>query len=125
MGASELTDWEKQLAALRAVTATTGAVHEAQKLNVTMWGAIAFDWTKWEAGIDVKTKTVIFSLQKKARPKNIAQRIASLDRSIHWLFGPDWGLKVKEGETTLYDGDRAVNTVHEQRKSRIRNRKGD
>jgi hypothetical protein len=113
------TDWEKQLMDLRALTATTGVVHEAQLFQITNWGAIAFGFTKWTANVDIETQTVIFDLEKKKHPKTLAKFVAGLDRSIHWLFGPEWGLRVKEGTRVLYEGQRKRKSVNEQRKARV------
>jgi hypothetical protein len=117
-------DWEKQLAALRALTATTGSVHDAQMFQIRMWGQLAFGYTKWEAEIDVAGKTVIYAVTKKKHPKDLAKFVASLDNSIHWLFGDNWGLRVKEGDKSLYEGKRQKTNVNDERKSRASNREG-
>ena len=117
--ASEMTDLEKQLMDLRALTAVTGVIHEAQVQQIQLWGKLAFDYTTWEAAIDVESKTVIFVLGKGKHPKHLANLVAGIDRSVHWLLGPDWALHVREGKKALYEGMRKRRNVHEERKQRI------
>jgi hypothetical protein len=116
---SEMTELEKQLMDLRALTAVTGVIHEAQKQQIALWGKLSFDYTTWQAAIDVESKTVIFTLAKGKRPKHLANLVAGLDRSVHWLLGPDWALWVMEGQKALYQGARARRNVNEERKQRI------
>jgi hypothetical protein len=123
--AFEPTDAERQLMDLRALTAVTGVLHDAQLLQLRMWAGLAFSWTKWEIRIDVESKTAIFVVEKKAHPKNMAQLIGGLDRSVQWLLGPDWGVRVTEGNKALYEGLRDLKSIHEQRKSRVRRREGN
>ncbi len=115
---------EKQLASLRAVTAITGVVHEAQMLQLRMWAALAFGYTTWTAEVDVAGKTVIFILTKSKRPTNLVRLVAGLDRSIHWLLGDNWGLLVKEGSKKLYEGQRQNTNVSNERHTRAGNREG-
>jgi hypothetical protein len=104
---------------LRAMTATTGGVHEAQVLQLKMWGAIAFPNRKWEAAVDVRSKTVTYKLTKgQKQRKALAKRVAVLDRSIHWLLGDNWALNVDEDGNLLYQGQRKLPDTNEQRKSR-------
>ncbi len=115
---------EKQLMTMRAVTAITGVLHEAQLLQLRMWGAIAFAHTTWEADIDVESKTVTYTVEKKKRPINLAHLVASLDMSVHWMLGDNWGLRVKEGTKTLYEGARKKKNVNDERRARAGNREG-
>jgi hypothetical protein len=115
-------DPQKQLMSLRAVTAVSGVIHEAQLLQLRMWGAIAFGYTKWEAEVSVETKTVTYKLTKKKYPKELAAFVASLDRSVHWLFGDDWSLSVREGAKKLYEGQRKA-TVNDERTNRAKQSK--
>ena len=124
---SKTQNWEEQLLTLRALTATTGVIHEAQVLQLKMWGGVAFAaYGKWEANLDGDSKTVTYTLtRKKPLPKkNAAPAIAALDRSIHWLLGDDWGLKVKQSSKLIYDGPRVSTNVNEKRKQRRSNRAG-
>lgn len=113
-------DWTQQLMTLRALTATTGAMHEAQVLQLKMWGSIAFGERTWEAGVDVETKTVTYQLAKGKRLKALANRVAALDRSIHWLLGEDWALRVDEDGNLLYQGQRTLPDTNEQRQRKSR-----
>lgn len=106
---------------LRGLTATTGAIHEAQLLQLRYWGGLAFTG-EWSADVDAKGKTVTYVLAKTPRKdlKRLARVVAGLDRSVHWLLGPEWGLNVKAKDTgnLLYAGQRKKVDVDEQRKQR-------
>lgn len=102
-----MTEAEKQLLALRALTGSTGVVHEAQLLQLKNWGAIAFAFVgkAWEARVSVETKTVTYHLTtKKKAPSDLPHYVAALDHSIHWLFGDDWRLVVKANKKQIYRG---------------------
>lgn len=110
---------EKQLMTLRAVTATTGVVGEAQLLQLKLWGSLAFGHTKWTAAVDVPGRTIYYTLVKGKHPANLVKFIAALDRSVHWLLGDNWGLHIKEGSKKLYEGQRQVSNVNSERKKRV------
>jgi hypothetical protein len=121
-------DYASQLAVLRGVTEATGGIHEAQRLNILMWGAIAFEYVKkakgkWEAAIDVQRRTVTYKLSgvkgsARSRPKNLSSLVAALDRSIHFLFGDEWKLVVRENRKLLYEGECLAPNVNDQRIAR-------
>jgi hypothetical protein len=115
---------EKQLMTLRAVLAITGVVHEAQMLQLKLWGTLAFGHTTWTAEIDVEGKTVIYDIAKAKHPKHLAQAVAALDRSVHWMLGDNWGLRVNEGSKRLYEGARKATNVNNERAARAGNREG-
>lgn len=119
-------EWEAQILSLRALTATTGAIHEAQLLQLRMWGGIAFKGLgKWSASPDVSTKTVTYTLdEKKKLPKGFPKLVAALDRSIHWLLGEDWALTISQSGKLLYEGSREVTNVADERNARAGNREG-
>jgi hypothetical protein len=121
---SNITDHEKQLMLLRALTATTGAVHEGQLLQLRMWAALAFDFTTWQAEVDVANKTVIYTVGKIVNKKSekLVKCVASLDNSIHWLFGDNWGLRINEGKKQFYVGSRKTKNVNDERRARASNR---
>lgn len=113
-----MTETEKQLMLLRALTSTTGIIHEAQITLIKNWGAVAFAFvgTNWEAQIFIcdgeeckhtscGDRTVTYHLTtKKKAPKDLPQYVAALDRSIHWLLGDDWRLVVKANKKQIYRG---------------------
>lgn len=125
-------EWEKQLAVLRGLTETTGAIHEAQLFQIKHWGAVAFSYagkSGWTATVSEQTKTVLFTVTtKRARPKSLAKWVAGLDRSIHWLFGAKWALHIDENGKPLYRGERvkaAPKKTDDKRKPRRKNPKSN
>jgi hypothetical protein len=116
-----MTEAEKQLIMLRELLGDTGALHEAQVLQLKYWGALALDFAgkSWECIVDYREvagedkvtkivgKTITYQINvKKKLPKKLAHSIAALDRSIHWLLGDDWALVVKMLDEVLYKGKR-------------------
>jgi hypothetical protein len=115
---------EKQLMALRALTATTGVIHEAQVFQLRYWGGIAFTG-EWTVAVDVEKRMVTYNLLGKKR-KHDPKVIAALDMSVHWLFGDDWCLNVVEKGKVIYSGPR-LNTkddTNERRLARASNAEG-
>lgn len=115
-------EWAAQLMALRALTATTGVIHEAQKLNLQQWGALAFGHVgKWEARVDVASKTVTYKFKRRGRrPQDLAHLVAGLVRSVHWLLGLDWGVRVQENGKLIFEGERVSKNTNEERKRKAR-----
>lgn len=109
---------------LRGLTASTGALHEAQKTQLQYWGALAFGRTGWETHVDMENRTVTYKVVKlptgRMAVKKQALLVAGLDRSVHWLLGPEWALQVREGKKIVYNGSREVapgSHTHEQRRA--------
>lgn len=115
--------WEQQLLTLRSVTDTTGAVHEAQLHQLRYWGAIAFTTKGWTADIDVENRVVTYSLEKKSKDKNLANAVAALDRSVHWLFGDTWQLLIKEAGVVIYMGQKMDMKEYRQKSRNYRQKK--
>lgn len=116
---------EAQLQKLRHLTATTGGIHEAQRLNLMQWGAIAFaDMGKWTADILPDSKQLNYKIEsKKKRPSNLANLIAALVRSVHWLLGTDWQVNVSQNDNLLYSSPvTPVSKENVKRKQRIGSR---
>lgn len=130
MASNDLTGtWGQQVAAMRGLTAVTGGLHDAQILQLKLWGAMAFHHVgagHWECRVDLDNHVVVYDLERgRKHPRKFAYLIASLDRSIHWLLGDDWSLQVLEAGKPLYVGTASVTTsekIHEQRKARVQGR---
>lgn len=115
-------DWEDQLMVLRGLLASTGALHEAQVMQLKMWGGVAFGAGGWEINVDVDRRVLAYKLKRVPRNlKQTAKLVAGLDRSVHWLLGPEWCLHVLVGKKPLYTGQREVapgEKTNEQRRAR-------
>ncbi len=116
-----MNDVEQKLMTARALTATTGVMHDIQVAMIKNWGAVAFipfGKGSWTASPDPVTKTVAYKIKsKKRKPSDLPRYIASLDVSIHWLLGDDWATEVHLNGKLLYRGSRKQNT-NEQRHAR-------
>ncbi len=118
---------EAQLQKLRYLTASTGAIHEAQRLNLMQWGAIAFaDMGKWTGDILPDSKQLNYKIEsRKKHPSNFANLIAALVRSVHWLLGTDWQVNVSQNDNLLYSSPvTPVSKENVKRKQRIGGRTG-
>lgn len=97
-------------------------------LQLKHWGAVAFHHLgsgKWDAAVDLHNKVVDYRIERAKHPRNFAHLIAALDRSVHWLLGGDWVLRVTESGKPLYEGERLVTSnesVNEQRQARVKGR---
>lgn len=102
-----------QLMVLRQVTEMTGALHEAQVLQLKMWPLVAaphaasseFTW-------DGKKKEIDFTLtlnKKKRPPKDLVERFKGFDRSVKAMLGEDWLVRIKVNGAVIFRGRRKNN----------------
>lgn len=123
-GWKEVTEIEKKLMTARALTATTGIMHDIQIQLLKNWAALGFGaWYGWESHIDIPGKTILYKLtpEGKFKPKagEMKACVAALERSIHWLLGPDWATNIDIKGKPHYRGSREVKRTNEQRKKRV------
>jgi hypothetical protein len=87
MNTVKATTPEEQLQLLKAVTIRTGAIHDAQALQLKMWPTLIPGVTSSEARVDVENKKVLFVCKSNAlRPtkktallyKNIAKWVQNI-----------------------------------------------
>jgi hypothetical protein len=101
--------WE-QLYYLRGLTRRTGALHEAQVVQLRRWPLlVAPHASSCEFAWDSDTKTIEFRLRLipgKRAPANLAKRLKVLDGSVKLLLGEDCLVRVRAGSRTLYTGRR-------------------
>lgn len=86
----------EQLMLLRAFTARTGILHEAQVLNLKMWPACVFSRVKSsEFTFDWENATVCFDIIFKGkRPKAIAKSCEALAHFTKTLLGPEYEVRI-------------------------------
>ncbi len=104
--------WE-QLMVLRAATATTGVLHEAQVMQMRRWGPLAFqhaDEIEFAVGIyddektKVKTRLVEYRVKAtKPAAKNMPKLMAGLCRSVKALLGPEFTVVVKVNGKAIFE----------------------
>ena len=106
---------EEQFAALQEVTRLTGALHEAQKLQLQLWPMLVFqDAIRSEFSWDNDKKTVDFKItlpegSKRAKGARLAKtRVGILNGWIQRLLGGEWIAVVSYNGATLR-GQRQIN----------------
>jgi hypothetical protein len=104
-----------QLMQLRALTRMTGAIHEAQALQLKYWPLIALPHaTRSEVSFEVtekNTRTVFIDVvtdPKVKPPKNLSRRLALLETNVKWLLGNDWRVLVNADGKRLFSGKRTA-----------------
>lgn len=97
---------------LREQTRLTGALHEAQVLQLKMWPMVVFDTASasrftWDPEGKVVTFTVTIKNQKLAWWK---QRVTILNEWVQTLLGKDWVIRVQAGKKT-FAGQRGASDI--------------
>lgn len=96
---------EQQLLMLRDLTARTGALHEAQVLQLKWWPLTLFTHSKkCEAQVNVEGKEVTYVIvQTKGKPpKDIKKRYEALNEWTKWLLGNEWVVRIKLREKLVF-----------------------
>jgi hypothetical protein len=116
----------QQLQMLKEQTRLTGALHEAQVVQLKMWPLVLFqDWSKSEFTWDPDQKYVAFKMskgKKKTRTKapKLADHQERVDVLAGWvqeLLGSEWRVQVQFGPDT-------EGVLHGKRKFNVGDRKG-
>jgi hypothetical protein len=93
----------EQFAALKSMTIRTGAIHDAQALQLRNWPLMIPGVASAEARLDVENRTLTYVL--KARPvKGVipaCKEIAKLIRT--YLLWDDTAIVFKAGKKVIYD----------------------
>lgn len=76
---------EEQLQLLKAVTIRTGAIHDAQALQLKMWPMLIPGVTKAEARVDVDKRTVIFVCKSTAKGQPTKQNRLLFENIAKWV----------------------------------------
>ena len=127
----ETTTWDI-LMSLKAVTFTTGVLHEVQIDQLRLWGQLALGHAgEFKCKVDTEEKTISYGLvtkkktltDKKHSFKWLAKAVALLDQSIHQVLGDDWKLSIIHNKKVAYEGKRLKSTeekLDERRKYRAK-----
>lgn len=111
---SALSDINEQLMVLKGLTRTTGCLHEAQITQMKLWPVFLFPKIKYEIRIDQEKKSIEYHLTFASKaPKSLQEKLAELDRSLQWLLGLEWQLKVSVGGKSVYKGTRSIAKVNQ------------
>lgn len=110
----------QQLQMLREMTRLTGALHEAQVLQLKMWPLVLFQWVSptgveftWSADQKVVAYTLAVMPGRKVNEKQLQERTAVLNGWLHELLGDEWRVEVTtKGKTAkATHGTRKVNAA--------------
>lgn len=105
-----MSDPMEQLLLLRGMTKATGALHEAQVLQLKMYPLVmlsnsvssefTFDWEK---------RTVEFAIKTKGKQdKDFDKRMEYLDKSVKMLLGDEYLVTVKLNDKLKFTGARKI-----------------
>lgn len=111
---STLNNTTEQLMALKALTRTTGVLHEGQILQLKIWPFLLYSQKEisYELRVDLDRKVVEYLLQFKGKvPVKIKDRVASLENDLHWLLGSEWLLKASANGKSVFTGTRKIDEV--------------
>jgi hypothetical protein len=94
----------EQLQHLKALTVRTGAIHEAQALQVRNYPMLVDGITNSETKIDVERKMVIYKIKckRKLKEKELV-KFKKIEEYIRFVLWPDTLLVVKRGAVVLFD----------------------
>lgn len=118
-----------QLRSLRGMAEETGAIHDAQALQLKAWGWSVFQHVDYKAVkvlVDVEKRDVVYEVPaSKKRPpiKRYAKLVAFLDASAREMMGDTWRLRVREGGKLVYSGRRAKEIAAEAEERRLEREK--
>ncbi len=102
-------DHSQQLALLRGLTKRTGAIHEAQVMQLRLWPfAVDPQLDRAEADVDVEGKQVLYRWENSDAPRNFApdkkyaERLTKLEDSIKFMFGASWKVTVALNGNSIF-----------------------
>jgi hypothetical protein len=105
---SSLNDLTEQLLSLRALTRITGALHEAQILQLKLWPFVLYPKIKYELRINQDTKTIEYLMQIKGK---VEHKFEEFEEGVQWLLGPEWLLKVSVNGKSAFKGTRRIKEI--------------
>jgi hypothetical protein len=93
----------EQLMLLKTLFESTGALHEAQVLQLEGWAKVAYPAKSVELRLDIPSKVCEFhlKLKPKSKVKSMAKKRAWMLSGIKWLLGEQWTIKVYNGKKAL------------------------
>jgi len=117
-------DYWSQLILLRSVTDLAGALHEAQVLQLKMWGLLVFQKVpkeNIEINVNLEDKVVIYLVPTITKNiGNYNKILQGLEKNIQLMLGDNWQLVVKHGGVTKYSGKLKSKNVRKRQNSRNR-----
>lgn len=109
---------EQQIQMLKEQTRLTGALHDAQVLQLKMWPLVVFDQALTSSfSWDPEKKNVIFNITyPKKGVQKLAfwkERVTVLNGWVQTLLGGEWAIQVKCGGKT-FSGQRSFDVKRDR-----------
>lgn len=95
---------EEQLMMLKGMTEHFGTIHEAQLLQLRMWGLFYIPHSK-ATEVRINGEDMIVDFYPKIQddpPGNIKDCYHSLTQSVKWLLGDKWMVRVRINDKWVY-----------------------
>jgi hypothetical protein len=94
-----------QLMLLKAATIRTGAIHEAQVLQLKMWPLLIPNVIKAEVSIDAEKKLVFFKCESKGLRASKKMKLVceNIDAWVKQLLWPETTVTIKINDRQIYD----------------------
>lgn len=95
---------------LRALTESTGILHDAQVLQLKMYPLFYIEHARSaEVHVNLEDKEVDFYVKVKGKePANFDAKCEELNKAVKWLLGPAWLVRVRIREKVVYRGLRGA-----------------
>jgi len=119
----DVNDYTSQLLRLRALTNTTGALHEAQALQLRLWPfTIDSELDKAEAKVDIEGRRIKWTWEAKHssrwKPdKQYLFRLQELKKSVQLMLGDTWSFTIKMNGRTIFPVGKNKNGKSRRKKS--------
>lgn len=96
---------KEQLMLLKGATIRTGAIHEAQVLQLKMWPLLFPNVTTAEVSIDPEKKIVFFKCDSKGLRASKKMRLIAenIDSWVKQLLWPETTVVIKINDKQIYD----------------------
>lgn len=96
----------EQLVVLRGMTERTGALHEAQVLQLKMWPPIFLGSKGHTFSWDFESKRMTFDIQLPWHKKKVnARGLNALADAVRFLLGDDWTVVVRRDGVKLIESN--------------------
>jgi hypothetical protein len=98
------------LMVLRAMTRSTGVIHESQIHQLKYWPVFLMKGVKFVLKINQDTKTLVYEMTRKQKiPKGL---YLELEKAVHWLLGPEWKTTIKMNGQKIFTGSVKIKEIN-------------
>lgn len=102
-------DVMEQLMLLRALTSSTGVLHEAQVLQLKMWPACFFKGVKsHEFVFQWERRKLAYDIKAKGKHTHLKKRCVALEKCVHTLLGGEYQVTILLNGKKVFSGGPAI-----------------